>query len=324
MKHIEFVIRSTLAVLAALAAISFSPGIQAQTVNINGVVTSCTAGTTSMSVDPSGNISINCTVVSSGSGGGVFSCSASANPNSITSGSSSTPTISVTCLNGTGTSTYAWSVPTLPAGVTPPVPTSASQSFTVGPFPSSSSNASYSFGVTVTNGTATDSPTAVLSVLAAASTPPPSGCTTIPGQTSGYPLDWTAYGGNNVPRDLVTIPRAGYVSYKLPVVTAGSSLYNHTYYQLVSTESTASGSIMTEFAISTCPGDFSQPNCSAISPSSQVSLNGLESSIYPGNCQMAAGTQYYLNVRNVQPDGVTGSCPYSSCSLYVSMHTNPF
>ena len=114
------------------------------------------------------------------------------------------------------------------------------------------------------------------------------------------------------------------MSYALPLWAANTA--QHAYYIFQSAQNTASQSNLgTQFAISTCPGDFTSMPAACrvwgVADTGGTQLQGNSGAGAAQYCWMAPGTQYYLNVRNVLSDGVTPSCNAGTCYWLWQMHT---
>lgn len=315
MKHLQILYRGALGAIAALSALVALPPAYAQSVTVNGAPTCSSAP--SLTMDPSGNLSISCTPVTAGSTG-TFSCTLSANPLTVQAGSGLTATVTATCSNGT-VSSYAWtnpgSAPTNPAALA-----TTTQSFTAGPFTAAGS---FSFGMTATSSTNATStpPQATVTVTAAGTTPvgTPAGCAAPAWPNTAGAAITDTYAQVNV-----TLSRGSSASYALPMWAANT--VQHAYYLFQSAQSTASQSNLgTQFSISTCPGDFTSnpPSCryQGVADTGGTTVQGNSGAGAAQYCWMAPTTQYYLNVRNVAPDLATASCNAGTCAFLFQMHT---
>jgi hypothetical protein len=119
------------------------------------------------------------------------------------------------------------------------------------------------------------------------------------------------------------IPRGGYVSYLLPVYTdPGKTI------QLASVQSPASQNYLgTEFAISACPGDFTNvtPECQtwgyADTGGTMLYVTTGATPVH-NQCTLLLGQRFYINVRNVASDMVTPACSVGTCYMSVLLHSN--
>jgi hypothetical protein len=86
--------------------------------------------------------------------------------------------------------------------------------------------------------------------------------------------------------------------------------------ELLTVATTATPQTLTaQVAISKCAGDFAvAPECMQIGGvvNGNVDLYGMTAP-YPGYCKIDIGVQYFANIRNVGPDGVTSTCTQASC-----------
>ena len=308
--------------VAVLTIILASPLVSpAQTVSVNGSSTSCVAGTTQLLMDQSGNMTITCTV----SGVTVFSCVASLT--TVQSGSTATTPVSIASCNGS-VAAYTWG--TLPTGITAAT-TASGQSFMVNVPSGLASNTSYSFPVMVTPVSgSTWSGNATLNVTAAAG----SGGT---GGTGGGTTGCSSTNGTLAKNSTtsITLQQGQSASYainntlNLPLITSyGANFRFSTIYG----SNPAQETIGVQYAISTCQGDFSAnvpPGCSGWSSvgsgildaavgAAAAARNGTGCVIQP------SPTQYYVNIRLVNQDLVTPSCPVSNCQFVLQgNYTSP-
>lgn len=253
----------------------------------------------------------------------VFTCSASPSPASIQSGSTTSSTISVgTCTNGAASS-YMWSA--LPTGFTLTGGGLNASSITVTAPPGLTSNQNFQFPVTVTptSGTAWNgSPT--LTVTAAAG----SGGT---GGTGGGTTGCSSTNGTLAKNSTtsVTLQQGQSASYainntlNLPLITSyGANFRFSTIYG----SNPAQETIGVQYAISTCQGDFSANVPSGCSGWSSVGSGILDAAVGAaaaarngtGCVIQPSPTQYYVNIRLVNQDLVTPSCPASNCQFVLN------
>ncbi len=322
MKRIEFLGRGVLAVIVGMASLLALPAsTSAQTtVSVNGSNTSCTAGTTNLTVDSSGNITITCTV----SGATVFSCTATATPGSVQSGTSQTSTIQVgNCVNGTAAS-YAWTIPGTITSTTTGAATAQNFSVTAPAGITSNTNISFPITVTPTSGSPW-SGSATLLVTAAAGSGGSSGGTGSCASTNGTFTKNGQFGP-------ITVQQTASVSYAIPYgVPAGTlnmlGTNNFVYFNSVQVPGTQTN-LGLEFAISTCQGDFSASvpaGCSVYGTADtsatllMAAMSATTAAKWGTSCILQPGTQYYLNARMINRDG-SNSCSNASCQFIVQSH----
>ena len=300
MKRKNLSIRVAVTAIGALCGAIMIPSIAyaVGAVQVNG--SAVCASSTNMSMNPAGDIVINCTApgvqpppVS------VPVCAVSVNPINIGVGQSSN--IFASC-NPAATS-YAW---TTSAGAPAVVGAGGAPTFAAA--------GTYLYQVTGSNaaGSGIISNSSQVVVAATVTQPPPTGgaCTTV---STGL------FSDNGV--KLVSIDRAGYVSYALPIYTqSGRTL------EILSIQSTASQSNLTgEFSISTCPGDYTVPDtCKAWGSVNQSGMQlyaTTNTGQVAGTCTLINGTQYYLNSRNVKFDRVTPSCTPQTCYMNIQLNS---
>ncbi|HLX22040.1 MAG TPA: hypothetical protein VKR38_01735 [Usitatibacter sp.] len=301
----------------------------AQTVSVNGTNTSCTAGTTQLTVSTTGDITISCTV----SGVAVFSCSATATPSSIQSGTTQTSTIqAANCTNGTA-ATYSW---TIPGGITSSTTgATTAQNFVVTAPAGLTSNSNYGFPVTVTaSGGATWSGSASL-LVTAASTGGSSGGS---GGSSGCASSDGTFVKNGQFNPVFT---TGQVKQTYSYLIPSTFMAANNVVQLISVQNTGvqNAGLPIELAISPCPGDFTSqvpPNClnfaNAEAGQLWVATSSATGAKYGTSCVVSPPSStapYYLNVRTAKPDG-TNSCMLNGqvisglqCSFIVQLHWAP-
>jgi hypothetical protein len=294
-------VRVAVAAIGALCGAIMIPSLSyaVGAVQVNG--SPICASNTNMSMNPAGDISIVCTAPGTTTTPTTPPvCTVSVSPVNITVGQTSN--ISAVC-NPAATS-YQWTM----ASTAPAVSNA-------GGAPSFPTAGTYYYQVTGSNGAGAGLISNMYPVVVAAATtappPPPSGsCTTT---ATG------AFADNGV--KLVSIDRSGYVSYALPVYTAPSRTL-----EILSIQSTASAqSLMGEFSISTCPGDYTVPDmCKAFGSVNQsgMQLYAVTSTgQVTGACTLIYGTQYYLNARNVKSDRVTPSCTAQTCYMNIQLNS---
>jgi hypothetical protein len=319
--------RGALLAIAAFTALVVSSASTAQTVSINGNNTSCTAGTTQLSVNTTGDITISCVV----GGTTTFSCTATASPSSIQTGvSTSTSLLSAIC-NGP-ISAVAW---TVPSGFTLTSGTANSQQIIVNAGTAAVSSTPYQFGVTVTptTGTAYTNSAIPLTVTAASTGGSPggtSGCASSNGtfvKNGQFNPSFPAVGGVQT------------ASYLIP--TTFMALNNYVLLTTVQNTGNWNSGLGVELALSPCPGDFTAsvpPGCTAFSNAEAGQLYVAMSAVTAGkigaSCVLtppASNAPYYLNVRAVNKD-LTPSCPYpgnvnnaagNACSFIIQLHWGP-
>lgn len=114
------------------------------------------------------------------------------------------------------------------------------------------------------------------------------------------------------------IPKGGFVAYSIPIFAAPV----RAWYQFTSTQDTRTQSNLgTQFAVSTCPGDFNvAANCQAkgVADTGSTNVQVFGDPAQTGSCVLKAGVQYYLSVQNVTSSGAP-ACNTSACYMYVSM-----
>lgn len=299
MKRNNLSIRVAVTAIGALCGAIMIPSIShaVGAVTVNGVAT-C-ASSTAMSMNPAGDIAINCTPPGSTPPPvtSVPICSVSVNPINISVGQTSN--ISAVC-NPAATS-YVWTTSAGAPGVS-----------NAGGAPTFATAGTYLYQVTGTNsaGSSLISNSSQVVVGATGAPPPPNG---------SCPAATGSFADNGV--KLVSIDRSGYVSYALPIYTqSGRTL------EILSIQSTASqATLMGEFSLSTCPGDFTVPDmCKAWGSVNQSGMQlyaTTNTAQVAGTCTLINGTQYYLNVRNVKADRVTPSCTPQTCYMNVQLNS---
>ncbi|MFZ3321589.1 MAG: hypothetical protein WA190_04395 [Usitatibacter sp.] len=322
MKRLHLILgRGALLATAALAALMVSSASTAQTVSVNGNNTSCTAGTTQLGVNTTGDITITCIV----GGTTTFSCTATANPSSIQTGvSTSTSLLSAIC-NGP-ISNVAW---TVPAGFTLTSGTANSQQIIVNAGTAAVSSTAYQFGVTVTPTTGTAyTNNAIPLTVTAASTGGSSGGTTGCGSSNGTFAKNGAFNPSFAAGGSVQT-----ASYLIPA----SFMAVNNVIQFTTVQNTGSwnASLGIELVVSPCPGDFSSTTvpagCTLFSNAESgqlwVAMSAATASKYGAACVLsppASTAPYYLNVREVRPD-LSPSCPSgNTCSFIVQLHWGPY
>ena len=280
--------RSALALLGALALGSAVPTVaMAQGVTVNG--TQLCVDAPNMTITPSGTMTVTCTPVST---------NPSNPPNcSIPQTSATTgvvTTISAVC-NPAATS-YAWAGSVAPTGGFTSV-----ASFQV-TFPTAGT---YQYAVQGTNANgAGNTATATITVTDPGQ---PGNCASFPAAAST--TTWATTGQQNT---TVTFVAEGYATFKLPLFTSASSalgtigLKAFSAVNYISPGKTSDGNTLrAQFAVSTCPGDFTSSaipaKCTATgTPENQAIQLLFKSYATPtGYCTLVPGTQYYLNVKNL-------------------------
>ena len=327
MKRLHLIFgRGALLATAALAALMVSSASTAQTVSVNGNNTSCTAGTTQLSVNTTGDITISCVV----GGTTTFSCTATANPSSIQTGVSTSTSLLAIC-NGT-IGTVAW---TVPAGFVITSGNTNSQQIIVNAGTAAVSSTAYAFGVSVTPVTGSVyTNTNIPLTVTAASTGGSSGGTTGCASSNGT----FAKNGQFNP----SFPAVGGVqtaSYLIPA--AFMALNNVVEISTVQNTGNWNAGLGVEVAISPCAGDFTSQvpaGCAAFSNAESgalwIGMSQATSNKYGAACTLTpplSTAPYYVNVRAVTKD-LTPSCPYpgnvknaagNACGFVVELHWGP-
>ncbi len=298
MKRNNISIRAAVAAMGALCGAMMLPALSqaAGVVTVNGG--QVCVSSTSMSLNPAGDIVINCTAASNGDGAPTTapSCTVNVSPAAITTGQSSN--ISAVC-NPAATS-YAWT-----ASASAPTVSGSGASV---PFPTAGT---YTYSVTGTNniGAGAASP-GVSVVVSAAST---SGSCANPKPVNG------SFTGNGIKN--LAIDRGGSVSYQVPVYTAARTL------EILSVQSTSSQSDLTsEFSVSECPGDFDTvpAECKTwgtVNQSGTQLYAAVSSAPIAGACTAIIGKTYYINVRNTKFDRVTPACTPQTCYMILQLNS---
>jgi hypothetical protein len=308
MKRFEFMIRGAATALVGFGVLAICPAAQAQSVSVNSAQVCNSAP--SLTMDPSGNLNITCTPVSTGGGSNPTapSCTVPTVSLTIPAGATtiSSATIGAAC-SGNPTA-FAWTNTDGAAGFT----NLTAASVTGGPLAAGT----YHFSVIATNG-AGPSPiaTGTLIVNAAATGGGTSGCPTTPVNA----VFTGTMGGSGV----TAIQAGGFASYALPQFTAANNSYQ--LFTAVESNST-SFALPIEYTVSPCVGDFtSMPAvCSKFGTSnSGISMYAFEGDTSTTNgagvCVMQPNTQYFLNLRTVKRDG-TNSCTTGTCYVYPQYH----
>lgn len=294
MKRNLLSIRAAILALGALGALALPTLSTAATFSLNNTLT-CNSVDGGMSMDPAGNLTINCTVVTAGATTTAPVCSVSTSPGTITAGGTST--VSASC-NPAATS-YVWTTSSLAPAIS-----GSSQQLTF------ATAGTYTYQVAGTNtiGQGALSAAGTVQVNAAIAAAPGS-CTT------------TAVNGQFVGKVMQVYPvisRGGSASYAMEVYSApGANITLST----APGGTNAVGNLWTELALSTCPGDFNVPaecRVNGIADAMQMSLSATAAAV-PGQCVVVVGQQYYINVRNVYNDNLTPSCS-GNCSLLLQMN----
>jgi hypothetical protein len=301
MKSNYISIRAAVTAIGALCCATLLPSVAyaAGALSVNGS-TVCASSTT-MNLNPAGDIIVACTAPNSGNPTSPPSCTVSVSPASITAGSSA----SITAACNPAASSWLWSVTGGGPAMSGPsasltFPTAGTYVYTVTPSNTAGSGAPAAGTVIVTAGTGTGGP--------------PAGCTPI-ATSGGFQANGTK---------LIQIDRGAKVSYALPVyATAGRTL------EILSIQSTASQSDLTsEFSVSACPGDFDTvpAECKTWGTVNQsgtqlyASTNGNQ---LAGTCTVITGVQYYINVRNTQFDRVTPACTQAN-TCFMNLQLNSY
>jgi len=268
------------------------------------------SGDVTMQVDPAGNLNFpNCTLASTGGGAPTAPVCTNVTA-SVTADATATRTIQASCSNGgAAIDSYAWTPVTTGA----PFPTTAPTGVSFGAvYPTAP--ATFAYSVTAHNSVGTSaSATVTVNVVA------PGVCGTATANGT-----WSSTTYNTA---TLSILKGSYVAYKLPVWTAANKI------QYFSGVNNGAGSgndanypLITEFAISTCPGDFNVPAACTMFADPMNGVGNLKShtigpTTTPTGCALVTGQQYYFNVRNVD-GGLVNTCQSSSCSLIVKMTGN--
>jgi hypothetical protein len=308
MKRFEFMIRGAITALAAFGLLAWCPAVSAQSVVLTVNPNSATANGVQLcasppvlGMDPSGGLTVTCTPANGG--GTTLSAPACTVPSvtvTIPSGATTiaSATIGAVC-SGNPIPTYQWTNTDGATGFTNLTLASA----TGGPLAAGP----YHFTVAATNSQGSTSASGILTV-----NPPPaggSGCATTP-------INAVFTGSMGGDRSGIVV--GGFASYALPQFAAA----NQSYQNFTAAESTTSGTIHIEYAVSPCVGDFTAMPavCKTFGTSaSGITLNVFESNAASTVCVMQPNTQYFLNVRTVNIDG-TNSCTTGTCYMYVQYH----
>jgi hypothetical protein len=302
---------SYLAGMLVGAMLAFPLAAQAQQqVKVNGQVV-C-SGDVTMSVDPAGNLNFpSCTPASNGGGGGAPTAPVCTNVTlSVTADAAANQTISSSCGNGgAAIDAYTWTAVTAGAPFPATAPTTAT--FSTGPFPTA--GASFAYSVKAHNSVG-DSNVATVTINVVA----PGVCGTATANAT--------WGSQTYDTATPSILKGGFVSYKLPVWTAANKIQYFTGVNNgAGSGNDAAHPLITEFAISQCPGDFNVPTaCRTFAdPINGVLKLTTRSVATPSTagCAMTVGQQYYFNVRNVDAS-LTNTCQSNSCSLIVRLSGN--
>jgi len=334
MKRLQIFGRLALGAIAAISCWIASPAAVAQTVSINGTNTSCAQGSTNLSVAPNGNITITCTV----SGATVFSCTApTVSSASIASGSSQTSTITfdpATCVNGSVMG-VAWQIPN---GISLTSGSSTTNAITIAA-PTISSTATYNFPITVTpngGGTPWTNNSAAVSVTVTSS-----GGSGGSGGTGGTGGTGCVSSNSAITQTATLTPKffqqtvslqAGQIAtftVAAPYTMAAPPTYPAArtggYFNAVQSTGSVNTGLGTQFAVSTCAGDFTDnvpagcttwgtPEGGMMLPFGVGAPGPLSAS-----CILQPNTTYYLNVRMVTQNGTT-SCPVGACQEIIQIH----
>ena len=270
----------------AVAAVVAPAISQAGSVVLNGAQV-CT-DTPQLSMDPSGNLQVTCTP--SGGGGTTFSCPLSPLVQTITIGSSNNATITANCTNAAGPITYTWTAGT---GALPFQAGSDTTKTLIVPPPFTTAGTSQ-YTLSVSDGTTTLTPSATINVAAAGS--------------CGGALTTGAFTGTSGTQSPV-MTNGGYVSFSLPALTATGKRVS---IKVVSAAG-AQAAFPIQVALAHCPGDFSPTETSC---TMDGTTTGLQFNVITGaaetstsTCTLAVGTQYYVNMRAINKDHITPSCP---------------
>src|SRR6185312_4970218 len=292
-----------------LGATLFVPiaGNAQQTVKVGGGGgTVVCSGDLTMQVDPAGNLTFpNCTSSSGGGGGNPTAPVCTNVVQTVNADAVATPTISSSCSNGGAPiDAYGW---VAPAGAPFPASAVGTSSFTAG-FPTAGTSFVYSVQAHNSVGLSNIA-TVTVNVVA------PGAC-----GTAQPTAIWTSQTLNLSAQPQLNIPAGSWASYKLPIFpTAGKSE------RFNATQAGNPGTVPlpTEFVISTCPGDFTniQAQCKAYGdPQANLTLVARTATAPTQlGCSIATGTQYYLNIRNVDTNNVN-SCTRDSCGIIIQHH----
>ncbi|MEP7069456.1 MAG: hypothetical protein ABI789_09460 [Usitatibacter sp.] len=301
MKRNYISIRAAVAAIGALCGAIMLPSIShaAGSVKVNGVQ-QCSSSTT-MSLDPSGDLVISCLAPGNGGGGGTSGPpSCYVNMSTLAAVVGQPVTIAAVC-NPSATG-YTWASNGGPA--------ISGQSATVS-FPAVGT---YSYTVAGTNSSGAGGVSPAVAVLVSATAPVGTGSC-----ANAKPVTGT-FTGNGI-RNL-SIDRGSSVAYALPIYpAAGRTL------EMLSVQSTSSQSDLTsEFSVSTCPGDFDtmQPECKTwgtVNQSGTALFGTTSGAVVPGTCTVVVGAQYYVNVRNVKYDRTTAACTPQTCYMILQLNS---
>lgn len=271
------------------------PGFAQQQVTVVGGSATCT-GSPNLTVDPSGNLNFsNCTLNSSNPNLPP-TCSL---PVAIAATTGVQTTITASC--SPAPTTFTWAGTVAPTGG---FPNAAS-------FPITFATAgTYQYAVQGTNANGVGN---TASTTVTVSDPGQGGnCATFP--AAALNVTWAGTGAQNTN---VNFAGAGYAAFKLPLFTAGLGFRAFSAVNNSTPGVTTGGTLRAQFSVSTCPGDFTTnpANCRTTGTPENAAIQLLfKNSATPTSyCTLTPGTQYYLNVQNL-------NCASTNCGEIVKLN----
>jgi len=293
-----------LALVGALALTSAVPTVAvAQGVALNG--TQVCTDAPNMTITPAGVLQVTCTPV-------VVNNSLPPNCSIPLTAATTGVAATITAVCNPAATSWTWAGTVPPSGGTFPNAASIVVTFPVA--------GTYQYAVQGTNANGQgNTATATITVTDAGQA---GNCASFP--AASLTTVWPTTGQQNT---TVTFPSEGYAAFKLPLFTSATSSLGTLGLKAFSAvnyispgKTNDNNTLRTTFAVSTCPGDFTSSaipaKCTATgTPENQAIQLLFKSYATPTSyCTLVPGTQYYLNVKNLNCLGGT------SCTEIVKMN----